>query len=116
MRAEILALDNSGWAFQIMDADAIPGQAAVTGFKALGIPGVPNRGVQRIGSANPAKILRHGEETNVQCAPPSVVRRMAPTRPTTQQTLSEGAEPSASRRVRRSFAATRMLRHPWRAR
>jgi len=38
--------------------DAIPGQAAVAGFKALGIPGVPNRGVQRIGGANTAKILR----------------------------------------------------------
>src|SRR6202165_4094052 len=34
-----------------------------------------------------------GEVITFQCAPPSVVRRTAPARPTIQQTLSEGAEP-----------------------
>src|SRR2546422_2471631 len=41
----------------------------------------------------PPRSSDNGEGINLQCAPPSVVRRMAPTRPTIQQTLSEGAEP-----------------------
>src|SRR5260370_39719884 len=41
----------------------------------------------------PPRSSGNGEEINGQCAPPSVVRRMAPTRPTIQQTLSEGPEP-----------------------
>src|SRR5712664_1175804 len=34
-----------------------------------------------------------GEESNFQCAPASVVKRMAPARPMIQQTLSDVAEP-----------------------
>src|SRR5260370_33449739 len=41
----------------------------------------------------PPRSSDRGDEINVQCAPPSVVSRMAPARPTIQQTLSEGAEP-----------------------
>src|SRR5438552_718558 len=40
--------------------DLLPGPPAVAGFKALGISGVPNRGVLLVRRANPAKLLREG--------------------------------------------------------
>src|SRR5207248_11318138 len=40
------------------------------------------------------KSSRIGGSTFVQCAPPSVVRRIVPAFPTIQQTVSEGAEPA----------------------
>src|SRR5207249_3073748 len=42
----------------------------------------------------PPKSSSRGEWIVAQCAPPSVVSRMVPARPTIQQTFSEGAEPA----------------------
>src|SRR5947207_8916436 len=44
----------------------------------------------------PPRSSARGDEIEAQCAPPSVVRRRAPRRPTIQQILSEGAEPPSN--------------------
>src|SRR5579859_1392598 len=43
----------------------------------------------------PVRLFVTGESSLVQCAPPSVVRRMVPELPTTQQTLADGADPAS---------------------
>src|SRR6202158_1273549 len=94
MRARILALDNSGWGppdhgcgtrFQVRPPSLVSKLLVLRAFQIVAC----SASAARI----PPRSSDIGEEINVQCAPPSVVKRMAPPRPTIQQTLSEGAEP-----------------------
>src|SRR3984893_9349500 len=94
MRGEFLAAEDSGWGsphhgfgtgFQVRPPSLVSKFLVLRAFQIVAC----RSSVARI----PPRSSDSGEEINVQCAPPSVVRRMAPTRPTIQQTLSEGAEP-----------------------
>src|SRR5712664_4777007 len=94
MRVEFLALDDWGWGlphhgfgtgFQVRPPSPVSKLLVFRAFQIVACCA----SVARI----PPRSSDSGEEIKVQCAPPSVVKRMAPTRPTIQQTLSEGAEP-----------------------
>src|SRR5713101_2369198 len=94
MRGEFLAVDGSGWGpahhgfgtgFQVRPPSLVSKFLVLRAFQIVAC----RSSVARI----PPISSDSGEGINVQWAPPSVVRRMAPTRPTIQQTLSEGAEP-----------------------
>src|SRR5260370_25796595 len=94
MRGEFLAGDDSvsgpphhgfGPGFQVRPTSLVSKFLVLRAFQIVAC----RASVARI----PPRSSDSGEAINVQCAPPSVVRRMAPTRPTIQQTLSEGAEP-----------------------
>src|SRR5713101_5860043 len=94
MRAEFLAVDDWCWSpphhgfgtgFQVRPPSLFTKLLVFRAFQIVACCA----SVARI----PPRSSDSGEEIKVQCAPPSVVKRMAPTRPTIQQILSEGAEP-----------------------
>src|SRR5713226_5011386 len=57
MRVEFLARNDRRGGLASWILDGLPGQTTITGFKTFCAASVPNRGMERIGGANSAKIF-----------------------------------------------------------